>query len=72
MAWFVYYSDDYYDCGGVGMREFATGDEAAAFIERRMKEDAREDGGSVGNYTVIEGERRRVVVKEAVSRVAIE
>ena len=49
--YFVYYSDDYEENGGVGLERLKSEEEVIAFIESRMKVF----NGKPENYTVIEG-----------------
>lgn len=56
---FVYY--DLYENGGVGLQRCQSRDEAAEFIQNRMKDDRGKP--SLENYTVIDG---RTIEIEAV------
>ena len=49
---FVYYSDDYYDNGGIGLEEFNSRVDAEEFIAKRMAADSDR---TLDMYTVIEG-----------------
>jgi hypothetical protein len=65
---FVYYHDDYYDNGGVGLSEFDSDQAATDFILARMERVADEGGESkLENYTVIRGRKLAVVAAERVT-----
>lgn len=63
---FVFYSDGYYENGDVGFAEFATKNEAAAFIQRRM---AAAEKPSLENYRVIEGREIKPLAVEFATRI---
>jgi hypothetical protein len=67
--YFVYYADDYYDNGGVGLEKFDIKAEALAFIERRLKlhQEPRLD-----KYTLIEGEQLELKPVETVTKLTAE
>ena len=69
MKYYVYYSDDYADNGGVGFEEFDTKGEAEGFIEKRIAQYPFER--NVGNYTVIEGSRVSVKACQTAVKVRI-
>lgn len=58
MKFFVYYHDDYYENGGVGLEEFDNQYDAEKFILARI-EDVPEKR-SLKNYTVIYGDKAEI------------
>jgi hypothetical protein len=68
MKYFVFYSDDYYENGGVGFCEFDKKVDVLSFIEGRMKSVEHPD---IKDYSVIEGRRLPIEVAEVVTRVKI-
>lgn len=69
MACFVYYDDDYADNGGIGLAEFEDSSTAAAFIESRM---SSHPDPKLENYTVIDGRKMNLSVREQITRVVIQ
>ena len=59
MNFFVFYNDDYADNGGVGFAEFATAEQAEAFIAKRMKlnDDPPNNIEMKEQYTVVRGRK---------------
>ena len=68
-GYYVFYNDDYYDMGGVGLKSFDEADEATQFIESRMKEGR---GRTLEDYTVIFGTERPLVSVETVTKIKID
>jgi hypothetical protein len=67
--YFVYYADDYYDNGGVGLETFDTKADALAFIERRLRLN---EEPSLDRYTLIEGEQLELRPVETVTKLTAE
>jgi hypothetical protein len=67
--YFVYYADDYYDNGGVGLEKFDTMPEALEFIERRLRLN---EEPSLDEYTLIEGEQLELKPVETVTKLTAE
>ena len=70
MEYFVYYDDDFYDCGGVGFEEFEKYDDALEFITNRMK-DKGEDT-CLCNYILIYGNALTLVEEKVVTKIGTE
>lgn len=66
--YFVYYSDDYPDNGGVGFKECNDCNEALEFIEERMQQAGAK--ASLDNYKVIVGELCELVVTRQIDKIA--
>ena len=70
MTIFVYYSDDYYEMGGVGLEEFDDKQSAAKWILERIGQHP--NSRSPADYTVISGVYCELTVKERVAALEIE
>jgi len=68
--YFVYYSDDYYEMGGVGLERFDTQDKALGFILDRMK--SKGHSADLDDYLLICGEEQSVVATEKVVALKVE
>ena len=66
MKWFVYYSDDHYDLGGVGFEEFDEESRALSFIEKRLSEN---ENSKLSNYRIIHGSEKCLQSVEVVTKV---
>jgi len=67
--YYVYYNDDYYDVGGVGLGTFDTANQATAFIENRIKGNPEER--TLEDYTVIKGKQVELQSIKMVDKVSI-
>jgi len=69
LKYFVYYSDDYYDDGGVGLEACETAKDAQHFIEQRISQDPTKR--KIEYYIVIEGKERELITIESTIKVGI-
>lgn len=67
MKYFVYYTDGYFDNGGVGLEEFENKSQVANFIEKRILQNK----SNLSDYIIIEGKSLRSQIVEVVSKVEI-
>ena len=69
MKYFVFYSDDYPDNGGVGLKECETVEAAESFIEQRMKVVKH---NNLAHYKVIIGATVELTTVDKITKVKIE
>jgi hypothetical protein len=69
MKWYVFHDDDYFENGGIGLREFDSQHEAIAFIDTRLQ--SIRSAGKLENYTLIHGEQLQLTVVQRISQVAV-
>lgn len=71
MKHYVFFNDDYANCGGIGLKECETKQKATKFIEERLKhgESSRK---SIDNYTVIYGRKAVLKTVEVATKVEID
>jgi len=67
---FVYYDDDYYDSGGVGLEELKEEEDVIKFIEERMKHHPSSNS-DLTQYTVIKGVKLKIEPAEVIKSVKI-
>ena len=65
MKYYVYYSDDYADNGGMGFEEFNEKDEALSFIQSRFSHDPK-----LSDYRLIKGSELNLRAVETVTKIA--
>lgn len=65
---FVYYSDDYYEMGGVGLESFDEEEKALSFIKERMTNKKSD----LKDYTLIKGEPLKLKAVEVITEIAVE
>lgn len=73
MKHYVFFNDDYANCGGIGLKEYETKQEAIKFIEKRLELNL--DGPferSINNYTVIYGKKAVLETVSVATKVKIE
>jgi len=69
MTYFVYYNDDYYENGGVGLEQVNNSEAACAFIEKRIGQNPAER--DLSDYILIRGEELNIEKYEAVTKVKV-
>lgn len=67
--YYVYYSDDWYEMGGVGLEQFDTEEEALNFIMERMRQHSEPE---LDNYDLIRGEYIKLVPATVVTSIKTE
>lgn len=68
---FVYYTDDYWENGGVDLKAFRTREEAENFIISRIQAKDTSRERTIEDYTVIIGEQIEIEVVETVSKIKL-
>jgi len=68
MKYFVYYSDDYPDNGGVGLEWFDTEQLALNFIEQRMQGNPERE---LSHYKLIKGKRLKLKAAQVIAKVVV-
>lgn len=68
MSYFVYYTDDHHEMGGVGLEEFESEQDVEKFITKRM---GYVDNPNISNYTVIRGSSCKVEVVKYAEKVKL-
>jgi hypothetical protein len=70
--WFVYYSDDYDEMGGVGLEACDSLEIALAFIESRLQQKGAEGAEvDLNNYTLIQGNVLPLVAVSQITKVGV-
>jgi len=69
--YFVFFDDDYADCGGKGLDEFEKEEEALNFIQERITHEGGRRIRTLTDYTLIYGKKMDLEGYETVTKVRI-
>ena len=73
MKYYVYYSDDFWEMGGVGFESFESKSDALMFVQMRYDDSAGGSGkASLDNYILIEGKRLELSAAEVVTKIVVD